>query len=51
MGKQGAAAVVGAEERPGGKLEGLLLARRNMKGVLDGGACPYCGKPFYIRAP
>ena len=42
-GEQAAAAVVVAEECPGGNLERLLPPRRDTKGVLDGGAWPYCG--------
>jgi len=49
-GKQGAAAVVAAEERQHGNLEWLLPARQDMKGVLDSGAWPYWGELFEIRA-
>jgi hypothetical protein len=42
MGKQGAAAVVAAEEcTNNADVERLLPARRDPKGVLDGGAWPY----------
>jgi len=46
-GEQGAAALVAAEDcTNNADLEWLLPARRDTKGVLDGGVWPYCGKPF-----
>jgi hypothetical protein len=49
-GEQGEAAVVPAEESPGGIGEGLLPAHRDTKEVPDGGAWPYCGEPFSMGA-
>jgi len=43
-GEQGAASVVAAEECPHGSLERLLLACRDMKGVLDSRASLFHGQ-------
>jgi len=50
-GEQRAAAVVAAEEHPGGNLERVLLAHQDTNGVPGSGAWRFCGELFQIRAP